>query len=424
MELTTNGLHGTINIPGDKSISHRSIILGAISNGKTTVKHFLKSADCHSTMHAFEAMGVKIETTADQVTIHGNGITSLHAASGQLDMGNSGTTTRLISGLLAGQPFDSELFGDASLSKRPMKRIIAPLTEMGATIDSHEDKLPMTIHGGSLHGIEYHLPVASAQVKSAIILAALQADGDTTIIESTKSRDHTERMLTAFSPNSIELGDHQITIHPHQSFTAQSITVPGDISSAAFWLVAGALVPNSKITVKNVGINPTRTGILNVLKRMGAKLSLANQSDAAEPSADITVAAGPLKAFTVGADEIPGLIDEVPLLALLAAKADGTSKITGAEELRFKESDRLHVIATEFQKLGIAIEELPDGLIIDGTKPWHVNDSQLDSHLDHRIAMTLKIASLLVDAPVTIKNFDCINISYPTFNNDLEQLRS
>ncbi|MHA8138168.1 3-phosphoshikimate 1-carboxyvinyltransferase [Lactobacillaceae bacterium Scapto_B20] len=424
MELTTNGLHGTINIPGDKSISHRSIILGAISDGTTTVKNFLKSADCHSTMHAFEAMGVQIEETNDQVTIHGNGIRGLHAAANKLDMGNSGTTTRLISGLLAGQPFDSELFGDTSLSKRPMKRIIDPLTEMGATIDSHDNKLPMTIHGGKLHGIEYRLPVASAQVKSAIILAALNADGDTTIIEPTKSRDHTERMLSAFSPDSIELGDHQITIHPHQQFTAQPITVPGDISSAAFWLVAGALVPNSKITIKNVGVNPTRTGIIDVLKRMGAKLTLTNQSDAAEPSADITVESGPLKPFTVGAEEIPGLIDEVPLLALLGAKANGISKITGAEELRFKESDRLHVIATEFKKLGIAIEELQDGFIIDGTKDWNLNDAQLDSHLDHRIAMTLKIASLLVDSPVNIKDFDCIKISYPTFNNDLEQLRS
>ncbi|WP_242975625.1 3-phosphoshikimate 1-carboxyvinyltransferase, partial [Fructobacillus pseudoficulneus] len=259
---------------------------------------------------------------------------------------------------------------------------------------------------------------------SAIILAALQASGPSTIIEPSPSRDHTERMLTAFSPKSIEKQGQQIVIHPGYDLQGQAITVPGDISSAAFWLVAGAIVPNSSITVKNVGINPTRTGILTVLEQMGANLTITNRQDQAEPSADITVTSSDLRPFEIGAEAIPALVDEVPLLALLAARANGISKITGAEELRFKESDRLQAISQEFTKLGITIEELPDGLVIDGRPSWHVANPNLDSYQDHRIAMTLKIASLLVDEPVTIKDFDSVRISYPTFLTDLAQLRS
>ncbi|UQS86017.1 3-phosphoshikimate 1-carboxyvinyltransferase (plasmid) [Nicoliella spurrieriana] len=421
---TNNQLNGTISVPGDKSISHRSIILGAISHGTTTINNFLRSADCLSTMAVFQNLGVKIDEQNQQIKVHGVGINGLKDPSVKLNMGNSGTSTRLISGLLAGQSFSSEVVGDASLSKRPMKRIITPLSEMGAKIHATDNHLPMTIDGSRLHGIEYTMPVASAQVKSAIILAALNADGNTTIIEPVKSRDHTENMLMRFSPNSIEKHANQIIIHPRHSLTGQAITVPGDMSSAAFFLVAAAVIPNSKVTIQNVGINPTRAGIINVLKRAGAKIRIENQTGDAEPSADITVEAGALTPFTVGSDEIPGLVDEVPLLALLAARANGTSKITGAEELRFKESDRLNVIATEFKKLGIAIEELRDGFIIDGSKPWHLVDPNLDSHKDHRIAMTLKIASLLLKQPVTIKDFDCINISYPTFSDDLAKLRS
>ncbi|GAO99526.1 3-phosphoshikimate 1-carboxyvinyltransferase [Fructobacillus ficulneus] len=416
-------LRGTITIPGDKSISHRSIIFGAISSGTTTVSHFLKSADCLSTMQVFRDLGVNIQEDDDQVQIKGLGLTGLQEPTVDLDMGNSGTSTRLISGLLAGQPFASRMVGDASLSKRPMGRVIDPLTEMGATFDSDDRHLPMTVHGGHLQGMRYRLPVASAQVKSAVILAALQAEGPTVIEEPSPSRDHTERMLQTFSPQSISRTAHEITITPGQPFAGQAIIVPGDISSAAFWLVAGAIVPGSEITIKNVGINPTRTGILNVLDRMGAQVTQTNHQDQVEPSADLTVTFSDLQPFEVGAEEIPGLVDEVPLLALLAARANGISKITGAEELRFKESDRLQVVTQEFKKLGIQIEELPDGLVIDGRQPWHLEDANLDSHDDHRIAMTLKIASLLVDKPVNIKNFEAVNISYPTFMTDLEHLR-
>lgn len=420
-------LTGRITVPGDKSISHRSIIFAAISTGVTTIDNFLKSADCLSTMQAFKDLGVKIDERDGQVVVTGVGLKGLTQSSQPLDMGNSGTSTRLITGLLAGQDFDSKLVGDASLSKRPMARVTDPLSQMGADFTSTENHLPLTVFGRPLHGIHYRLPVASAQVKSAIILAALQATGDTVIEEPTASRDHTERMLAAFSPASIDREDHKITIHPGHPLTAQHVTVPGDISSAAFWLVAGAIVPGSSITIENVGINPTRTGILSVLKQMGAQLSIPERSQAneeTESSADITITASALKPFEIGAEEIPALVDEVPLLALLAARADGVSRITGAEELRFKESDRLAVVAEEFRKLGIAIEELPDGFVIDGRKSWQVQNTDLDSHQDHRIAMTLKIASLLIPENVTIRDFDAVNISYPSFLADLQRLRS
>ncbi|CAK1230362.1 3-phosphoshikimate 1-carboxyvinyltransferase [Fructobacillus tropaeoli] len=420
-------LIGRITVPGDKSISHRSIIFAAISTGVTTIDNFLKSADCLSTMHAFKDLGVKIDERDGQVVITGVGLKGLTQSNQPLDMGNSGTSTRLITGLLAGQDFDSKLVGDASLSKRPMARVTDPLSQMGADFTSTENHLPLTVFGRPLHGIHYRLPVASAQVKSAIILAALQATGDTVIEEPTASRDHTERMLAAFSPASIDREDHKITIHPGHPLTAQHVTVPGDISSAAFWLVAGAIVPGSSITIENVGINQTRTGILSVLKQMGSQLSIQERPQAneeTEPSADITITASALKPFEIGAEEIPALVDEVPLLALLAARADGISRITGAEELRFKESDRLAVVAAEFQKFGIAIEELPDGFVIDGRKSWQVQNTDLDSHQDHRIAMTLKIASLLVPEDVTIRDFDAVNISYPSFLADLQRLRS
>lgn len=378
-------------------------------------------------MQAFKDLGVKIDERDGQVVITGVGLKGLTQSNQPLDMGNSGTSTRLITGLLAGQDFDSKLVGDASLSKRPMARVTDPLSQMGADFTSTENHLPLTVFGRPLHGIHYRLPVASAQVKSAIILAALQATGDTVIEEPTASRDHTERMLAAFSPASIDREDHKITIHPGHPLTAQHVTVPGDISSAAFWLVAGAIVPGSSITIENVGINQTRTGILSVLKQMGSQLSIQERPQAneeTEPSADTTITASALKPFEIGAEEIPALVDEVPLLALLAARADGISRITGAEELRFKESDRLAVVAAEFRKFGIAIEELPDGFVIDGRKSWQVQNTDLDSHQDHRIAMTLKIASLLVPEDVTIRDFDAVNISYPSFLADLQRLRS
>ncbi|MDF7637341.1 3-phosphoshikimate 1-carboxyvinyltransferase [Leuconostocaceae bacterium ESL0958] len=416
------GLQGSLTVPGDKSISHRAIIFGSLATGPTTIHNFLDSADCNSTIAAFQAMGVPIRKAGQTVTVTGVGLLGLQAPKQPLDFGNSGTTTRLLTGLLSGQSFVSQISGDASLSKRPMGRVIDPLTTMGADIESRAGQLPLTIHGRPLHGFAYELPVASAQVKSALILAALTASGQTTIREKTPSRDHSERMLAAFSPASIDVADQQITIHPGQSLQGQNLTVPGDISSAAFWLVAAAIVPNSQITVHNVGLNPSRTGLLRVLERAGADMTLTNVSQAAEPAADITIRTSQLRPFAIEAAEIPSLVDEIPILALLAAAAPGRSTISGAEELRLKESDRLHAISTEFNKLGIELQEKADGLVIDGGRPFTQPTQPLNSYQDHRIAMTLRIASLVLAAPVTIQDFDCINISYPSFADDLAKV--
>ncbi|MCK8624821.1 3-phosphoshikimate 1-carboxyvinyltransferase [Apilactobacillus sp. M161] len=417
------GVNGTLLVPGDKSISHRSIILGAMCQGQTTIDNFLDSADCNTTIEAFKAMGVAIQKNAHQVIINSTG--KLKAPTKPLNMGNSGTTTRLMMGLLSAQPFDTQLVGDASLSKRPMRRVAQPLQQMGAKINtSVNGTLPVKITGKQLHGMEYTMPVASAQVKSAIMLAALKANDNTAITEPTPSRDHTERMLKMFSPDSIEKHAQLIQIKPNCKMIPQHLTVPGDISSAAFWIVAATILPNSHITLKKVGINPTRMGLVNVMKRMGADISIINQSNTAEPIADIVVKSASLQPVALDAKEVPALIDEAPLLALLAARANGVSKLQHLSELRFKESDRIRVIVQEFQKMGIAIKELSDGFEIDGSKAWRLQSNQLDSHQDHRIAMTLKIASQFFDTEIGIKDADCVNISYPTFFNDLKQLRS
>lgn len=417
-------LKGTIHLPGDKSISHRGIILGAISRGKTVVNHFLRSADCLNTMRAFQAMGVQITHQEDQVVINGEGISHLKAPQQTLQMGNSGTTTRLLSGVLAGRPFSSKLEGDPSLSKRPMRRITVPLSKMGARIQAtSQGTLPIHIQGSDhLQGIHYVMPVASAQVKSSLILAALQAQSETTIVEPIPSRDHTERMLEKFSPQSIQKQGNEITICPQQPLKGQVVNVPGDMSSAAFYLVAGALVPNSKICLKNVGINSTRSGLLKIMERMGAQIQIVNQKSGVEPSADLLVKTSTLKPVRVTKTEIPALIDEVPLVALLAARAKGISKITGAQELRYKESDRLQTTTEELQKLGIAIKELPDGFVIDGRKTWEPQQLLVDSHHDHRIAMMLAVAGLLMPQPIKIKHADSIKISYPQFFRDLQRL--
>ncbi|ANZ64852.1 3-phosphoshikimate 1-carboxyvinyltransferase [Secundilactobacillus paracollinoides] len=417
------GLHGTLVVPGDKSISHRGIMLGAISEGTTHLSHFLTSADCLSTLAAFQQLGVQIERDDQEVTIHGVGLHGLQASAQPLDMGNSGTTTRLISGLLAGRSFTSTLIGDASLSKRPMKRVSVPLGEMGAQIATTDGHLPMTITGSQLHSVTYQLQVASAQVKSALILAALQADQPSTFVEQLPTRDHTERMLTQFGGDITTATDGvTITVQPQPHLTGQTMTVPGDMSSAAFFMVAASLVPNSKITLKDVGLNKTRTGLLDILQRMGGNVTIDAEPTDGEPIGDLTIETADLHPITIGAAEIPAVIDELPLVALLAAKADGVSRITGAEELRVKETDRIAAIVQEFKKLGINIEELPDGFVIDGRTPWHVTDTQLGAHDDHRIGMVLGVAGLLVDQPLELAGADSVRISYPEFFDDLDTL--
>lgn len=417
------GLHGELVVPGDKSISHRGIMFGAISEGQTTLTHFLTSADCLSTLNAFKQLGVPIEREGTTVKIQGVGLHGLKASDQPLDMGNSGTTTRLIMGLLAGQQFDSTLIGDASLSKRPMKRVSVPLAQMGAEIDTTDGHLPVTVKGTKLHAVNYQLKVASAQVKSALILAALQAETPSTLIEQLPTRDHTERMLTAFGAD-VQTADDgvTITVQPQPHMTGQTMTVPGDMSSAAFFMVAASLVPGSKITLKDVGLNKTRTGLLEILQQMGGKVTINTTPTDGEPICDLTIEAADLKPIEIGKEQIPAVIDELPLVALLAAKANGVSKVTGAEELRVKETDRISAIVQEFKKLGIAIEELPDGFVIDGRQPWHVTDTELDAHDDHRIGMVLGVAALLVDTPLTLKGAESVGISYPEFFDDLDQL--
>ncbi|MCX8743774.1 3-phosphoshikimate 1-carboxyvinyltransferase [Lactobacillus sp. B3795] len=417
------GLHGDLAVPGDKSISHRSVILSSISEGTSHIHHFLASDDCISTINAFREMGVKIDLAGDELTVTRIGLNGLQAPQTKLEMGNSGTTTRLLSGLLAAQKFTTELIGDDSLSKRPMKRVSEPLSMMGASIETTDGHLPMTINPGNIKAVKYELPMASAQVKSAIILAALNADEDSVIIEPQVTRDHTETMLNQFGDSVIERHGNEITVHHQPKLTAQEFNVPGDISSAAFFLVAATLVPNSHIVLKNVGINPTRTGILDVLIKMGANIKLLNQTNGSEPTADIEVTYTPdLKPIKLNEESIPLMIDELPLVALLAARSNGHSTITGAEELRFKETDRIKTVVAELQKIGIHIEELPDGFSIDGSKDWQVVDASLDSHGDHRIGMTLAVAALLLDTDVQLNGEDAISISYPQFFDHLQNL--
>ncbi len=347
----TGGLHGTLVVPGDKSISHRGIMLGAISEGTTKLSHFLTSADCLSTLAAFQQLGVPIERVGTNVTIQGVGLHGLHASGQPLDMGNSGTTTRLIMGLLAGQNFDTTLIGDQSLSKRPMRRVSEPLARMGATIETTDGHLPVTIKGRRLRATHYQLKVASAQVKSAMILAALQATEPSTLTELLPTRDHTERMLTAFGGQINTAADGvTITVQPQPHLFGQTMTVPGDMSSAAFFITAASLVPGSTITLKDVGLNKTRTGLLDILRRMGGKVTISTEPTNGEPIGDLTVQSADLKPIEIGKDDIPAVIDELPLVALLAAKANGVSRITGAEELRVKETDRISAIVTEFKK--------------------------------------------------------------------------
>ncbi|MDE6760940.1 MAG: 3-phosphoshikimate 1-carboxyvinyltransferase [Lachnospiraceae bacterium] len=417
-------LKGEITVPGDKSISHRSIMLGALANGTTEVTGFLQGADCLSSISCFQKMGIEIENNKknNTVRIHGKGLHGLTAPSGTLDVGNSGTTTRLMSGILAAQPFTSMINGDASIRKRPMGRIMTPLSQMGAVFESlnTEQCAPFTITGGSLHGIDYVSPVASAQVKSAVLLAGLFADGKTSVTEPYVSRNHTELMLQSFGAD-IQCEGTTAAVLPARELAAQHICVPGDISSAAYFIAAGLITPDSEITIRNVGINPTRDGILTVCRAMGANITLSNVKDTiGEPVADITVSTSSLHGCTVEGDIIPKLIDEIPVIAIMAAFASGTTIIKDAQELKVKESNRIDVMVNNLSSMGADIEGTEDGMIIHGGRELH--GAVIDSKLDHRIAMSFAIAGGLAKGDTEIIGADCVNISYPDFYPDLASL--
>lgn len=409
---------GQIKVPGDKSISHRAVMLGSLANGVTEISGFLKGADCLSTIDCFRKMEIDIDINGENVTVHGNGLRGLKKPDEMLYTGNSGTTTRLLCGILAGQNFDTSITGDASIQKRPMGRVVQPLSMMGAKIEN--EYCPLYITGTKLHGIDYKMPVASAQVKTAIILAGLYADGETVIHEIEKSRDHTELMLSAMGAD-LTVDNLDITVKPTNDLTAVNVDVPGDISSAAFFLVLGAIMPNSQITVINVGINPTRTGIIDVLKDMGADITLENvHTSAGETVADITVRSSSLKGTTVGGDIIPRLIDELPIIAVAAVFADGQTVIKDAQELKVKETNRIRAVVDEFNKCGIDITETDDGMIINGGKSIHGADFK--TYGDHRMAMSLTVLAQLADGESTLDDSDCACVSYPTFFDDFYKL--
>ena len=420
---TEKPLRGEITIPGDKSISHRSVMFGAISQGTTEITNFLQGQDCLSTISCFRKMGIEIENTSERILVHGRGLHGLTAPTEILDVGNSGTTTRLISGILAGQDFTSELTGDASIQKRPMGRIIRPLSMMDATIESIKGNgcAPLRISGHALKGSHYQSPVASAQVKSSILLAGLYADGKTSVTEPALSRNHTEIMLRSFGATVTSEGT-TASILPDPDLHGQKIEVPGDISSAAYFIVAALIVPGSEILIKNCGINETRDGILRVCRAMGADITVLNaHTSGGEAVADLLVRYTPdLKGCVIEGDIIPTLIDEIPVIAVLAAFADGTTTIRDAEELKVKESNRLDIMVHHLSEMGCDITGTEDGMIINGGKT--LQGAVLDSFLDHRIAMSFAIASLACESTLTIRRADCVNISYPAFYQDLERL--
>ena len=424
MKLRTNrkGLRGTIRVPGDKSISHRSIIFGSLAKGETKVYDILRGEDVLSTIQVFRDLGVSIQDDGDVIRIQGVGFQGLQAPTAPLDMGNSGTSIRLISGVLAGQDFAVTMVGDDSLSKRPMDRVAIPLRQMGVEIagQGKRDCPPLHEKGThQLHPIHYRLPVASAQVKSALIFAALQAEGESTIIEKEKTRDHTEDMIRQFG-GEIQVDGKTICIQGGQEFQGQEVIVPGDISSAAFWLVAGLILPESVIKIENVGINQTRTGILDVIQEMGGDLTIEDRDEKAV-SASLTVKTSSLKGIRIDGELIPRLIDELPIIALLATQANGQTVIADAEELRVKETDRIQVVADSLNAMGANVVPTEDGMIITGPTPLH--GAELETFGDHRIGMMAAIAALLVsEGNVMLDRAEAINTSYPSFFEDLETL--
>ena len=416
-----NKLHGKLTIPGDKSISHRAVMFGALAQGTTRITHFLEGADCLSTISCFQAMGIHIQKNKDEVLVEGKGLHGLQAPLDILDVGNSGTTTRLISGILAGQDFTSRLTGDASICQRPMGRIITPLSLMGAQITSQNQNgcAPLTIQGGHLHGIHYQSPVASAQVKSCVLLAGMYADAPTSVTEPVLSRNHTELMLNYFGAQVTSKGT-TAAILPQPDLKARDITVPGDISSAAYFIAAGLLVPGSEILLCNVGINPTRDGLLRVCQAMGGDITLLNVRNDGEPTADLLIRSSSLHGAEIKGEIIPTLIDEIPMIAVMAAFAEGTTVIRDAAELKVKESDRIQVMTDNLTRMGADVEALSDGMIIHGGKPLH--GATIDSHKDHRIAMSFAVAGGICEGSLTITDGECVNISYPEFYTDLYSL--
>ncbi|MFD2255667.1 3-phosphoshikimate 1-carboxyvinyltransferase [Luteolibacter algae] len=424
-----SSLHAEFSVPGDKSISHRAAIIGGLSNGVCEVSNFLPSEDCLNTLKAMRALGANFEIIEElegygptKLRIHGQSM-KLKAPEAPIDCGNSGTGMRLLAGLLAGQEFTSELFGDASLSSRPMGRITVPLAEMGAKLETLGDKpgcAPLRIHGSKLKPIDYDMPVASAQVKSAVLLAGLFAEGTTSVTQPSVTRDHTERMFAAFQL-SCRTENNKISVPSGQMPESCDIIVPGDISSAAFWLVAAAAMDGSRLLVKDVGLNPTRTAILKVLGRMGAKMTEILHSSTGEPIGNIEIHGAPLKGTTLLPEEIPNLIDEIPVIAVAAALAEGDTHIRNARELRVKETDRITTTVENLRKMGADVEEFEDGMIIHGGK--RLKGANIESHGDHRIAMAFAIAGLFAKGETVINGTDCINTSYPGFAHHLDAIR-
>jgi 3-phosphoshikimate 1-carboxyvinyltransferase len=419
---SADSVKGEIVVPGDKSISHRSIMLGAIANGVTTVRGFLRGEDNMSTMHAFRAMGVDIDDDGEMIKITGRGLYGLKEPDDVLDCGNSGTTIRLITGLLSGQSFFSVVTGDQYLRKRPMKRVVEPLTLMGAKICGRNGGTlaPLAINGGSLKGVNYNSPVSSAQIKSSLMLAGLYAEGETTVSEPSLSRDHSERMFRHFGA-SLKVNDNGVKVRGGFELTAQAVTVPGDISSAAFFMVAALITPNSELLIKNVGVNPSRTGVIDILKAMGGNIELLDEREVSgEPVADILVRSSRLKGIMISGTVVPRAIDEFPAVCVAASRAEGLTTIRDAKELRVKETDRITAMAVNLRRLGIDVVETEDGMDITGSE--QLLGGTVDSSGDHRIAMSMSVAALVASAPITVTDIGCVATSFPTFFPLLEKV--
>jgi 3-phosphoshikimate 1-carboxyvinyltransferase len=415
-------LTGELHVPPDKSISHRAVIFGALAQGRSIVRNFLRSEDTLATVRCLRGLGITVEDKEKVLEVHGNGLRGLREPSNVLDCGNSGTTMRLLAGMVASYSFLTILTGDDSLRNRPMGRVIKPLMLMGTSIEGRKNGVyaPLVIKGGQLRPISYRLPVASAQVKSAILLAALGIEGETEIRELAPSRDHTERMLKAMGAR-LQVKDKVIHLTGGHELSPQEYTIPGDISSAAFWLVAASLVPGSELILRDVGINPSRTGVIKVLRQMGASIQTINERLlGGEAVADLIVRSAPLKGVDIGGEIIPTLIDEIPILAVAMASAKGESVVRGAQELRVKETDRIKAICDNLKALGVEIEEMSDGFWVRGSAKF--NGAEVDSFGDHRLAMAMGIAGLLTLDPVRLTRAEAVNISYPGFWDDLNRL--
>ena len=411
------GVKKSLSVQGDKSISHRAIIIGSLAKGKTEITNFLEAEDTLNTIKVYKQLGVKIEKKSGRYSVFGRGLNSFRQPAKQLYVGNSGTGIRLTLGVLAAQNFNCSITGDGQIVKRPMNRVLLPLTQMGARFKSNNGYAPVFVTGGPLRGIKYEMPVASAQVKSAIMFAALHASGRTEISEKVKSRDHTERMLRYFGAD-IREKKGSLIINPGPALKGRSVFVPGDISSAAYFMAAGALTGSSSVTVKNVGINASRTGIIDIMKKMGAKISVKNKKmKNGEPVADIAAKSSKLKGITIGGAIIPRLIDEIPVIAVMAAFADGKTMIKDAKELRVKETDRIATVVENLKRIGVKAEEKPDGMVIHGNGGRPFKYADIDSYGDHRIAMSFSVAALVSENGLLIKDIECVNTSFPEFFN-------